>query len=328
MRVEGWPILALLVLGAGPVLGEGVLPALVAALPEGAVETTRSGDPVGPHGIAIGPAGPMAPPPEQVQPGRRLRIAWTWPAGAADAVEDRLDAALQAAGFAPLYRCRTDGCGGFDFRRALPVLPLPDMAVDLGDFRYLAAARDDPPALAALLVSGGQAATHAQITLVLPPDPTTGREGDEPRSASPPLPPPAVAPFAPAGADPAPDLGTELEVAGRAVLDGVAFAPGSTVLEPRGRPALAALADWLGADPARRVALVGHTDWTGPTNTNLALSRARAAAVAAVLEDLGADPAQISVAGVGPFAPRAVNTDAEGRGANRRVEAVRLPPGR
>jgi len=311
MRVEGWPILALLVLGAGPVLGEGVLPALVAALPEGAVETARSDDPLGPHGIAIGPSGPMAPPPEQVQPGTRLRVAWTWPAGAADAVEDRLDAALRAAGFAPLYRCRTDGCGGFDFRRALPVLPLPDMAVDLGDFRYLAAARDDPPALAALLVSGGPTATHAQVTLVLPPDPTTGRATDETRSEPQPLPPPppAVAPFAPAGAVSAPDLGTRLDMAGRAVLDGVAFAPGSTALEPRDRPALAALADWLGADPARRVALVGHTDWTGPTDTNIALSRARAAAVAAALAELRADPAEIGVAG----APRVTLTPYRGR---------------
>jgi len=314
--------IALLLWSAAPAAGgEALLAGMSARLPMGARETARVTDPPADHGIAIGPAGPMAPPPKRAQRGMRLRVAWRGPAGAADAVEDALAAALGAAGFTPVYRCRTAGCGGFDFRKALPVLPLPDMVVGLGDFRYLAAARADPPGLAALLVSGGAAASHAQVTLVLPAETAVAADRAGPA--------PATEVPAPARPDPvgdAPDIGARLESAGRAVLDGVAFAPGSTALDRPAPPALAALADWLAADPARRVALVGHTDWTGTTAANLALSRARAAAVAAALAALGTDPAQLDVAGVGPYAPRSTNADAEGRARNRRVEAVRLPP--
>lgn len=321
MRADRRAVLAALVLGTGPALADPALPALEAALPAGAQETVRVTDPPGPHAIAIGPAGPMAPPPERVQNGTRLRIAWAWPAGNADTIESGLTDALDTSGFTPLYTCRTQTCGGFDFRLALPVLPLPDMAVDLGDFRYMAAAREDPPALAALLLSAGPATTHAQFTLV-----TTVPEASEapqPSIASPPQDQPTEQNQPAEGG-----LATRLETVGRAVLEGLDFAPGGTALTQGDAGRLSALVAWLAADPARRVALVGHTDWTGSPDANMALSRARAAAVAAALEDMGATPAQITVAGVGPFAPRSANSDPDGLSANRRVEVVRLPDAR
>lgn len=315
MRADRLVWLVALLFGVAPALAESAIEAIERALPPGARETVRVTDPPGPHGIAIGPAGPMAPPPDRTQRGIRLRIAWSWPAGDVDSRETGFADALKAVGFAPVFACATEACGGFDFRLALPVLPLPDMVVDLGDFRYRALARDDPPALAALLVSRGPTTTHAQLTLVTP--------AAVPQAV--PEPPEAPATPKPAVTD---DLATRLAATGRAVLEGVAFATGGTALAQDDTGTLAALVTYLGADPARRVALVGHTDWTGSPDTNLALSRARAEAVAAALEEMGANPVQITVAGVGPFAPRASNTDPAGLAANRRVEVVLLPSAR
>lgn len=291
--------------------------ALVAVLPPEARETGRSLEPAGSFALPIGPAGPATPPPMRQQDGARHRIAWTWAGNDADHTTAAMTGALIDAGFETLYTCRTDACGGFDFRLALPVLPLPDMAVNLADFRYAIGTRATPPALAALLVSATQDRTQVQLTLVLPAPATP--PDDAPVAAQP---RPEDAPQRPDGGD----LVTRLEIDGRAVLTGLAFAPGGTTLETDGTDALSELAAWLAADPARRVALVGHTDWTGTPDANLAVSRARAAAVGAALEALGTNPARITVAGAGPFAPRASNATAAGRAANRRVEAVRLPP--
>lgn len=306
-----------MLLAGMPAWADDPITALVTAMPPGARETARSTDAVGSFGLPVGPAGPAMAPPMHRQDGQRQRIAWVWPHDTADQVTAQAAEAWADAGFDTLYTCRTDACGGFDFRLVLPVLPIPDMAVNLADFSYVVGLRRSPPALVALLVSTMEGRSHAQLTLITP------------ASEVPPVDSAAVAGTVPDdGVQPAGDLAgiaAHLDRDGRVVLDGVDFAPGSTTLGPDARDALSDLAAWLAIDPARRVVLVGHTDWTGTPEANLVVSRARAAAVGAALESLGADPAQITVAGVGPFAPRAENTTPEGRASNRRVEAIRLP---
>ena len=343
-RIRAAALCALSLLAAGPARATDLAATIALALPDGARETARAMDPTGPHGVAIGPASPMRPPPERTETGARQRIAWTWEGDAADP-ETALVDALVGAGFDMVYACRTDACGGFDFRLALPVLPLPDMAVNLADFRYAVGARESPPALAAVLVSAMEGRTHAQLTLVeradapppdadravpsqAPPDDTSGLADDTSGLADDASRPAGDAPR-PAGDAPRPagdtDLMARLDTDGRAVLTDLDFEPGGTTLRTGGSAALQDLAAWLAADPARRVALVGHTDWTGTPAANLTVSRARAAAVGAALEALGVDPARITVAGAGLFAPPATNATPEGRATNRRVEAVRLP---
>ncbi|MFL6201389.1 MAG: OmpA family protein [Thermoanaerobaculia bacterium] len=78
------------------------------------------------------------------------------------------------------------------------------------------------------------------------------------------------------------------------------------------------------SDSTLRLRFVGHSDETGPAGHNQILSRARAAAVYALAQQLGVPRAQLldvaAPAGSGETAPTAGNTTVHGRAMNRRVE--------
>jgi OOP family OmpA-OmpF porin len=101
-------------------------------------------------------------------PGDRTRIAWRSAGVPATALLETLSAQLAQAGFSEVFACETDRCGGFDFRLAQPVLPMPGMFVNLGDFRYLAVERKTPPAQASVLVSQTPGGAYAQLSVTLP----------------------------------------------------------------------------------------------------------------------------------------------------------------
>ena len=83
------------------------------------------------------------------------------------------------------------------------------------------------------------------------------------------------------------------------------------------------MAALLKAQPALKVAIVGHTDSQGTLESNLQLSRARADAVVAALKaQHGVDGARLSAHGLASLAPVASNRDEAGRARNRRVELV------
>ena len=229
---------------------------------------------------------------------------------------------LEEAGFSVLFECADEGCGGFDFRFETEVMPEPAMHVDLGDFRYLAARRMDEgtPEYVSLLVSRSSQAGFVQMTRIGPPDATLGL------AASTKAPEPEVMPAAP-GLDPGPGLVDRLVQDGRVTLSDLDFRTGSAELGEGSFGSLSALAAWLNEAPERRVFLVGHTDAEGALETNIALSRRRAAAVTArLVESHGVRPGQIASEGVGFLAPVASNATEEGRQQNRRVEAVLAGP--
>jgi OOP family OmpA-OmpF porin len=217
---------------------------------------------------------------------------------------------VAAQGYEVLLDCEDEACGGFDFRSAIEVLPPPAMFADLADFHYLSAAKDDEAL--SLLVSRSDERGFVQLLRVTPAEP-----GAVPLA-------PAISPESagpPSGA-----FAAQLERDGRVVLDGLAFATGSSDLADGGDAALAALADYLADHPTRHVALVGHTDAQGPLAANIALSKRRAQAVADRLAGRhGVSRSQLQAEGMGWLAPRATNLTPEGREANRRVEAVVLP---
>ena len=226
---------------------------------------------------------------------------------------------LAAAGFKTLYECEAKVCGGFDFRYATSVLPAPSMHVDLGDFRFFAAKREGEgkDEFVSLIVSRTSDRGFIQVTRV---GPKTGDANLVVASTKSPV-RLAAKQAVTVAADGT--LANRLESNGRAVLGDLEFKTGSSSLGDSAFASLEALATYLKANPARGVILVGHTDAEGSLAGNIALSKKRAAAVRARLISTGGVPStQVRAEGVGYLAPLASNLTAEGRTANRRVEAI------
>lgn len=224
--------------------------------------------------------------------------------------------ALLEQGYREVFTCADTACGGFDFRFQLDLLPPPGMHVDLGNFRYLL--MTDPeaePHTVALLASVSATAGFLHVTEVSTADMPVPGQTPEPAASV--AEPPEESPQAP--------LVEALQSRGHAVLDGLEFATGSARLGEGPNPALEALAEWLNANPAARIVLVGHTDSVGTLEANAQLAQLRASAVRERLTvSHGVDPGQLQAAGAGALAPIASNLTEEGRAANRRVEAVLL----
>lgn len=223
---------------------------------------------------------------------------------------DPLRAQLEAAGFDIAFECVDATCGGFEFRFALDLIGEPDMHVDLGDFRYIAATRGqgDEVETIALVASRSSNAGFLHVTQVLPGDAPAARPVAADRTD-----PPATSS----------DLIASLEAQGRAVLDGLTFGTGSADLEGGPFASLQTLAEYLVARPEVTIVLVGHTDATGPLDVNTALSRGRAASVLdrlATAYGIARDRMQSD--GVGFLMPLARNDTEDGRRLNRRVEVV------
>jgi len=287
----------------------------VLALPRGATETARTGSAFGALRLPVGrwTAGHM---PMVDLRGGIEQTAWR----IADsdtgtlALITGLSAQLADAGFRPIFACATDDCGGFDFRYAAPILPEPEMHVDLGDFQYqvMIRGRGDQADYAALITSRSGETAFAELIYVA--------QG----AAPPPAPNAAPAPAPSPQAEPAPvAFATRIEAEGHVVLDGLAFASGSADLAAGPDTGLKDLAAYLAAHPAARVTIVGHTDSSGNPAANRDLSRARARSVMArLIADYGVAPVQLSADGIGALAPLTTNLTEAGRQKNRRVEAV------
>jgi OOP family OmpA-OmpF porin len=257
--------------------------------------------------------------------GRVRRLAWRLEGrdgtlALTRAVRDR----LAPLGFETTLFCAAPRCGGYDFRFALEVLPQPAMIVSLADFRQLTMTRRGETGrdvVVSVLASRLGEATHVQTVVVegvgAPPTvaPTVA-------PAAPPKAPPPSAAVAPPAAAPGEDPLARLLADGRAVLAGVDFLPGSTALAPEAGPALDAWAAALAAAPGVRVAVVGHTDASGPLDVNLRVSAARAEAVVEALAARGVARDRLEAAGAGWLAPLAGNATEAGRALNRRVELV------
>jgi outer membrane protein OmpA-like peptidoglycan-associated protein len=102
--------------------------------------------------------------------------------------------------------------------------------------------------------------------------------------------------------------------------ESVAFNSGSANLKEESFESLDQVVELLKSNPELRLKLSGYTDNSGNAQSNLALSKQRAAAVKAYLvsQDVAAD--RLEAEGYGIANPRADNSTAEGRALNRRVE--------
>lgn len=312
----------------------GPAAALDLALPEGAVAAASAPSAPGAHRIATGAFDGTQVPATDVT-GMVRRTTWQIPEG-----PDRAIATLAASiadqlgdqGYRIALDCADRACGGFDFVTRLDMGQAPEMFVDIGAFHYLAATGDTPGDAVAVTVSEagrtlyvhvvqvGAAAEDSLATILpLPAPPEAEAEAEAPAVA---------APVAPVRNVPTPEAIARLAAFGAVPLDDLRFRTGASELTGEDTPSLVALAAFLAEDPDRRVILVGHTDAVGSREANIAVSRARAEAVRQhLIESLDVDPAQLEATGIGYLAPRATNETAEGREANRRVEAVLLGGG-
>ncbi|WP_231704063.1 OmpA family protein [Cochlodiniinecator piscidefendens] len=221
---------------------------------------------------------------------------------------------LIATGYEILFECADKSCGGFDFRFALEVAPEPQMHVNLGDFQYLSAQRqndDGETEYLGLIVSRSQETGFIQINQITQPEApapevTTTIPDDEPVYGS-----------------TNETFGTLLEQRGFVVLDDLDFQTGAARLTNESFASLEGLSDYLSRNPDLKVALVGHTDAVGSLANNINLSKQRANAVLRrLVEEYGVNRTQLDADGVGYLSPRASNLTDEGRAQNRRVEVI------
>jgi len=105
-------------------------------------------------------------------------------------------------------------------------------------------------------------------------------------------------------------------------LGDVLFAAGSAEPRASASPTLIKLARFLRLNPQRRIRIEGYTDNRGDADVNLALSQARAQAVADFIHSLGVDAGRLEAVGYGEQYRVAENASARGRAQNRRVEIL------
>lgn len=290
------------------------LSALDLNLPSAASMIRENTEDAGAYRLPIGPFDEDHLPVLEVE-GRITQQAWRLEAQGMTTLQiiAPLRETIQNQGYEILLDCSGPECGGFDFRFNTRVLPAPDMFVDLFDYRFLSArkAKDEAkPDYLSLMVSRSGATGYVQVMHVQP-------NGGSALSITANRSLPRAGPDTP--------LAQQLTAQGHIILSDLDFSTGSSDLGPGPFASLHALADFLKPDPARRVALVGHTDTVGALDRNIALSKRRAASVLERLVSAHDVPrAQIAAEGMGYLAPIASNLTPEGREANRRVEAVLL----
>lgn len=119
-------------------------------------------------------------------------------------------------------------------------------------------------------------------------------------------------------------LKQQLDQQGKALIYGIYFDSGKSVIKPESKNALDAIAALLTKNPDLLLYVVGHTDDTGALSNNIQLSQARArSVVSALTQDYAIAPDKLLAEGVGPYAPAANNINESGRQENRRVELVK-----
>ena len=283
--------------------------ALDLALPLGARETVSRVTPSGSYDLPIGAWTESAGVPVASLEGEVRRSAWRVSGSGLTIgqVIGPLREQLMEAGFEIIFECGARSCGGFDFRFGIDVLRAPNMYVDLADYRFLSARSPDSTRALSLLISRDGETIFVQFIEVGPAGQTAVELSD---ARSMPIP------------EDAGDVVQALERAGHVVLADLDFASGSASLGEGPFGSLDAVAAYLLANPNRQITFVGHTDSTGSLQANIALSRRRAESARSYVIAQGVPSSQVAADGVGYLSPRAPNLSADGREANRRVEAV------
>ena len=123
---------------------------------------------------------------------------------------------------------------------------------------------------------------------------------------------------------PSQDLEQKLEKNEKVQIYGIYFDFASARIKPESKPTLDEIAGVMKAHPDWKLNVNGHTDNVGTDDTNLELSRQRAASVKdALVNDYHVAVERLDTSGYGASRPVESNTTMEGRARNRRVELSR-----
>ena len=123
----------------------------------------------------------------------------------------------------------------------------------------------------------------------------------------------------------APDTRSQWENKGKFATTGILFDTGSDQIKPESFGVLKEISTVLNEDPKTKVKITGHTDSDGDDNTNLALSKKRAAAVKdALVKFFGISADKFQTDGKGEKEPGEKGETPEAKAANRRVVFERL----
>lgn len=98
------------------------------------------------------------------------------------------------------------------------------------------------------------------------------------------------------------------------------FATDKAEITPQSRPLVKKFAEFLIKNKGSLVHIIGHTDWRGSDQYNMALSKRRAKAVRDLLVEYGVSASRLSTEGRGEREPIASNKTPEGMALNRRTE--------
>ena len=289
--------------------------------PEGAVPTAHSDRPFDRYALPIGPYAADTANFRTVE-GRVIWSSFRLEAPGASTAEVMAGyrERLSGLGFQPIFDCATTGCGGFDFRFAVQLLPAPAMLIDTADFAQFSASRTAEPGLdgsattyISVLVSQLLGAIYVQTVAVEPGAPgMTIAAAPEPGTSTQPV----------ILAQDEKTLFDQLTQFGHVPVQGLAFDTGGAALSESSARALEILAQLLSHNPDMAVVIVGHSDNQGALDANIALSKRRAEAVRAALIERGVASARLEAHGAGYLAPVTTNATEAGRNLNRRVELV------
>jgi OOP family OmpA-OmpF porin len=104
------------------------------------------------------------------------------------------------------------------------------------------------------------------------------------------------------------------------IVEGIRFESDAAVVHDDSRPTIAKLATIATNCPDKIIEIGGHTDSTGSSEYNQALSESRAVAVLEALQAAGVERKRMIAKGYGEEKPIANNATEEGRMVNRRIE--------
>ena len=123
----------------------------------------------------------------------------------------------------------------------------------------------------------------------------------------------------------APDTRNKMLTEKKWVTHGILFDVNSDKIKPESYGTLKEMATVLNEYPDLKVKIVGHTDADGNDDSNLDLSKRRAAAVkAALAKEFNVDESRMETDGKGESEPMDKNDSQAGKANNRRVEFIKL----